>query len=86
MASKSKADSEVSAAVEAGIRGGREFSAVYCGPDANGGVLSMSMTWILFLPLIMLSKGLGMVGVCRLSDVEAVGGGWICAFVDKLSP
>ena len=61
--------------MEAGTRGGRGFSTVYCGLDDNGGVVSMSMVWKLFLPLALLSKGLGIVGVWRLSDLEAGGGG-----------
>ena len=70
--------------METGTGAGRWFSAVYCGLDDNGGVMSKSMLLRHLLILVFLSKGLGSVGVCKLSGLEAGGGGWTCAFVVKL--
>ena len=72
--------------METGTEAGRGFSGVYCELDDNGGVTerAKSMSLRHLLMLVFLSNGLGSVGVCKLSGLEAGGGGWTCAFVDKL--
>ena len=54
--------------------------------DDNGGVTERAKSMLLrhLLMVVFLSNGLGIVGVCRLSGLEAGGGGWTCAFVVEL--